>query len=143
MSAKPIAIVFLFTIAIILSKGAGNTGGVLLSQTTELGVGFFPGDSSYDKNRNTGRKLTPSEETFAARASEHFKTDKKEIEKLLTGGFYKKEIVKIMIISREAAKPLKDIVLMRKKRTTFADICRQLGIDYKKISSEASEFLSQ
>ena len=141
MNARTVVIVFLLRFLIILFLI--SPGGVLLTQTTELGVGFFPGDSSYDKSRDTGKKLTPSEETFAAKASEHFKTERKEIEKLLTDGFYKKEIVKILIISGQSSKPLKDIVIMRKKRTTFDDICRKLGVDYRKISSEANEFLSR
>jgi len=132
--------VLILPICLILVSLLFTDKNFLTAQTTEVGIGVYPGDSNYTTLPK--RSFSDKEKKFTEKASAFYQIDKKVIEKLLAEGFYPKEIVRVILISQKTATPIEKIISMRKKRTSFTDICSKLQIDYKNILTDEQNFFS-
>lgn len=101
-----------------------------------FGVGLEPGDWS---NRTTRIRQKKRLDPYAIEISSYFQVDAEEITKLFSEGLGRKETIKLVILSKKSNQPLSEIVKLRKKKTTFAELAKRYTLDYSTIKEEADE----
>ena len=76
---------------------------------------------------------------FIAVIAKTLKQDEKEIQRLHRLGYGRNELIKLILISSEANKNLRDIVKLRAKAKKLASICDSFKLDYGKILSRTAD----
>ena len=56
-----------------------------------------------------------------------------DLSRLVRGGFYKLELIDMVLICAEAGRPLQKAVQLRRKGTTLAAIAKDYGLDYDRV----------
>ncbi|MFH1369160.1 MAG: hypothetical protein ABII64_08545 [Elusimicrobiota bacterium] len=108
---------------------------VILSAESEFGagVGFSPWDGSYYQKKD--RTAVPDK--FIRAAAIHFGISETDLAKLWYRGYGRNELIKVILISRDAKQELKDVVKLRDKNMKYAKIAEKYTLDYYKFTADA------
>lgn len=107
--------------------------------SAQVGMGVRVEPGRLVEPKKTEKTIRP--DAYAVEISSRFSVKAEEIAKLFTNGFGRKETIKILLISQKAGVTFSDVVKLRNKKTTFADITKKYALDYTGIRSEAEDIL--
>lgn len=106
----------------------------LHAQQIGVGVEFSPGSSVKKK----GKRITNrAENPFLIELAGKFAIEEKELHKLHNRGYGYAELIKIILISKKAEKPLEEVTKKRDKGKKIRKIAEDYKLDYREIHLEA------
>lgn len=110
----------------------------LWSQSVDYGIGIdFTGQSFSQLG-----KTRPQKDAYLTKIAEYFGEDGKDLEKLWSRGYGRRELIRLLLISQNAKIPLKELIALRDKKKTLSDISKKYMVDYMVIIS-SSEIIYQ
>jgi len=108
---------------------------IMFSQNVDFGAGIdFSGVGGGPQ-----RIIVKSSDTFITKIAEKFDYDEEKLQKLFHNGYGRNELIKLILITEESAKPFNDILKLREKPMPLRKIARKYEIDYRFIYDEAKK----
>ncbi|HCJ67510.1 MAG TPA: hypothetical protein DHV62_09410, partial [Elusimicrobia bacterium] len=108
----------------------------LYGQQVGVGIEFSPPEEIGVKKK--GKRITNrAENPFLIELAERFTIEDKELNNLHNRGYGYVELIKIILISERADKPLEEVVKKRDKGKKMRKIAEDYKLDYREIYLEA------
>lgn len=101
-----------------------------------IGVEFTPGSSVQKKEEKIIKK---GKNPLIVELAERFSVEEKELNKLHKRGYGYLELVKLLLISKKANKPLEEIVKKRDKGKKISKLAEEYELKYREIHLEAQK----
>lgn len=113
----------------------------------DLGAGIGPDMFNYSSGRKYRGRISPAPLALAldrafgtttwARVSISTEGPVSEMTAMVRGGYYKLEIIQLILLSAEAGRPLKQTLEKRKKGSKLSELAAEYKLDYDKVYEEA------
>jgi hypothetical protein len=128
--AASFTLCLLCLLCLVLFTVRGNSQGDL-----GAGVGLSPWDTTQQEKK---QKQVQVADPFIKALARRFNASEDELTRLWYRGYGRNELIKLLLISREAGKPFRQVARDRERKERLSKIAGKYSIDYASLLDEAA-----